>query len=92
MVTGKEDGWLCGTGSFFMHLLGGVDGRYLIKFFATPHAKKVLGGESVGTTMSNLNHGILSGLLIPLPPLAEQKAIVGRVDELLKIVDAMKAQ
>lgn len=34
----------------------------------------------------------VKAFLIPLPPLAEQKAIVERVDELLKIVDAMKAQ
>ena len=90
MVSRKEDGWLCGTGSFFMRLLGEVDGHYLIKFFATPHAKKVLGGESVGTTMSNLNHGILNSIPIPLPPLAEQKAIVERVEELLGLVEKMK--
>lgn len=90
MVSRKEDGWLCGTGSFFMRLLGEVDGHYLIKFFATPHAKKALGGESVGTTMSNLNHGILNSIPIPLPPLAEQKAIVERVEELLGLVEKMK--
>lgn len=43
-----------------------------------------------GTTVESIIWKKFMELPIPLPPLAEQKAIVARVEELLKIVDAMR--
>ena len=51
-----------------------------------------MGGESVGSTMSNLNHSILNRLPIPVPPTAEQFRIVAKVDELMALCDALKAR
>lgn len=90
VITEKEDGWLCGTGSFFMEPAVCLFVEYLSKFFSTPYAKQYLGGESVGTTMSNLNHAILSKMPIPLPPLAEQKRIVAQLEELLPLCERLK--
>ena len=52
--------------------------------------KGYLSGASVGTTMSNLNHKILSDMPIPLPPLAEQKRIVARLEEILPLCERLK--
>ena len=49
------------------------------------------------TTLTNVSHGIIPGisrkdlldLSIPLPPLAEQKAIVARVEGLFGALDAV---
>jgi len=90
VVTDVEDGWLCGTGSFFMQPSSELYVRYISTFFATPYAKAYLGGESVGTTMSNLNHKILSSMPVPLPPLAEQKRIVAKLEEILPLCDRLK--
>ena len=90
IVTEKEDGWLCGTGSFFMNPARDLFIDYISLFFATPYAKNHLGGESIGTTMSNLNHTILSKMPVPLPPLAEQKRIVAKLEELLPLCDKLK--
>ena len=90
VVTDAVDGWLCGTGSFFMVPSSLICCDYLIKFFASVYAKRYLGGESVGSTMNNLNHTILSKMPVPLPPLAEQQRIVDRVNELLAVCDKLK--
>jgi len=90
VITEKEDGWLCGTGSFFMEPVVCLFVDYLSRFFSTPYAKQYLGGESVGTTMSNLNHAILSKMPVPLPPLAEQKRIVAQLEELLPLCERLK--
>lgn len=40
--------------------------------------------------MKNLNQGILSGIQIPLPPLATQQAIVTEIEAEQALVDANK--
>ena len=90
VVTEKEDGWLCGTGSFFMEPSMSLYVYYVVSLFSSPYVKFYLGGESVGTTMSNLNHTILSKMPIPLPPLAEQKRIVAKLEEILPLCERLK--
>ena len=90
VVTEKEDGWLCGTGSFFMEPSMSLYVYYVVSLFSSPYVKFYLGGESVGTTMSNLNHTILSKMPIPLPPLAEQRRIVAKLDEILPLCEKLK--
>lgn len=44
------------------------------------------------TAQKNINLEILSSVLIPLPPLAEQQRIVAKVDELVALCDRLEAQ
>ena len=90
-VVGRlENGWLCGTGSFFMMPTCHMYVHYISMLFSTPYAKGYLSGASVGTTMNNLNHKILSDMPVPLPPLAEQKRIVARLEEILPLCERLK--
>ena len=43
-----------------------------------------------GSTRLFLNQRILKALLFPIPPLAEQKAIVAKVEKLLALCDALE--
>ncbi len=90
VVGRQENGWLCGTGSFFMMPTCHMYVHYISMLFSTPCAKGYLSGASVGTTMNNLNHKILSDMPVPLPPLAEQKRIVAKIEELLPYLDRYK--
>jgi type I restriction enzyme, S subunit len=44
----------------------------------------------MGTGQPNVNGTSLSSLLVPLPPIAEQSRIVVRVEELMKLCDALE--
>lgn len=83
LVTDSEEGWLCGTGSFFIRLNPQlIDGKLFVLLFGSPAHKKKLEDLSIGTTMSNLNHSILNNLVFCLPPLPVQQSIVARLDAL----------
>jgi type I restriction enzyme S subunit len=77
LVTETEVGWLCGTGSLLMRAKNElVESGYLVELFQLKRVKESLSLNSVGSTMENLNTGILSRVALPLPSLDEQKAIL----------------
>lgn len=91
IVTARESGWICGTGSFILRLPTDVFLSYFTLFFGTPSSVGQLMKDSVGSTMNNLNHNILNDLLFPLPPLAEQQRIVVAVNGLMALCDELEA-
>jgi type I restriction enzyme S subunit len=92
LVTLHENGWLCGTGSFVLRFSSEIPRDYLRVFFRSNYSRTYLSGEAIGTTMVNLNHGILKKMPIGLPPIAEQHRIVAKVDELMEICDQLKTR
>ena len=78
-------------GSFRLRFHSDISRQYVLLLLKTDNIKTYLGGKSVGTTMTNLNHGILNNLPI-LPPAAKQNRIVAKVNELMAICDALKAR
>jgi type I restriction enzyme S subunit len=83
LVTEREAGWLCGTGSFFVRLSDAMDGKFFFALFGSDQFKAQLEASAVGTTMSNLNHGILNDLVLPVPPIAIQRKIMNKASGLL---------
>jgi type I restriction enzyme S subunit len=92
LVTESENEWLCGTGSFVLRFYPEVCRDFLRIFFRCNYARTYLAGEAVGTTMVNLNHGILKKMPLGLPSPAEQLRIVAKVDELMAICGQLKSR
>ncbi|MGI2172399.1 restriction endonuclease subunit S [Shewanella sp. MF05960] len=53
---------------------------------------KQIAGHVKGTTRPRINLSVVRGLQLPLPPLAEQKVIADKLDELLAKVESTKAR
>jgi type I restriction enzyme S subunit len=90
LVTDAEHGWLCGTGSFRLRFTPDVAPSFIRLLFAAPSVRHYLAGAAVGTTMVNLNHGVLLQMPVALPPLEEQVRIVAKADELFALCDQLK--
>jgi type I restriction enzyme S subunit len=55
-------------------------------------AKEHLERFAPSTAQKNINLGILEQVWIPIPPLAEQRRIVAKVEHLMALVDALETQ
>ena len=68
--------------------------RFIHLAAIAPPARSYFSTYATGAqaSMPKINHSILRQLPIPLPPLAEQKRIVAKVDELMLICDQLDTQ
>ena len=60
-------------------------------FILSPQFQKQLLNNCTGTTAKGIKADKLKHFLIPLPPLAEQKRIVAKIEELLPLIDRYAA-
>ena len=67
--------------------LGGIDARYLVVVLKSPHVDFVINSVTYGVKMPRVGTETMVSLPIPLPPLAEQKRIVAKIEELMPLVD-----
>ena len=72
-----HDGWL------LIRNLGGFDIDYLYYLLSSTYMYNQFCLKASGSTVDNLNIDKVSSALIPLPPLAEQRRIADRIEELL---------
>ncbi|MBB5040464.1 restriction endonuclease subunit S [Prosthecobacter dejongeii] len=82
LVTEVEDGWLCGTGSFYIKPSDRCDMGYLVRYLRSEGCRRQLETLAGGAVMPNLSNTALSGLSMFLPPLRKQKEIVDGIDVL----------
>lgn len=92
VVTEREAGWLCGTGSLILRLPDCLFPPFFVMLIGSPFVREYLGGSAVGATMQNLNQSILFNLVVGLPPLPEQCRIVAKMDELMALCDRLETQ
>jgi type I restriction enzyme S subunit len=68
-----------------------IDHKFLLYSLQDPNLMERVQDKPVGMTVQHLRVGGIETLLIPLPPLAEQKRIVAKVDELMTLCDQLEA-
>ena len=65
---------------------------FLHKVLVSRHVQQAVMDVQVGVSREGLSIAKLGQFLIPLPPLAEQSRIVTRVEELMRLCDALEAK
>ena len=89
IVSDTERNWLCGTGSFFLHVPL-ILPQYIEIFYTSEYVQSRLKQECVGATMDNLNQSVLGSISFLLPPLAEQKRIIDAVGRWYSLIDILE--
>lgn len=72
-----HDGWL------LIHGLNGFDPDYLYYLLSSSYMYNQFTVKASGSTVDNLNIDKVKSAIVPLPPVAEQKRIAERIDEVL---------
>lgn len=94
IVTHKESGWICGTGSLRLTPIPAkASPLYLYSVLQAGYARAWLDRESVGSTMPNLNESLIGRLPVVIPPsLAEQSALLLRLNQLEQRLENLTAK
>jgi type I restriction enzyme S subunit len=66
--------------------------NYLACFFKTPYFRQEVGNSASGMKVRHTSPKKILRIPIPLPPLAEQRRIVAKVDQLMALVDQLEQQ
>jgi type I restriction enzyme S subunit len=92
-VTRREVHWLCGTGCLLMRFKQHtLMPKWLSLIYQHNVGQRQIAARAVGTTMVNLNTQLLAHLLFAFPTKREQEAIVQRVDEADRAIEAEMLQ
>ncbi len=67
-----------------------VDTEYFISVLKSPLIQNAMQSAASGSAQGGVYLGTLSNFLVPLPPLAEQKRIVAKLEEILPLCERLK--
>jgi len=66
--------------------------QYLLLFMQSPFGRSEIFKHLKSTAQPSISMATIRDIDVPVPPLAEQRRIVAKVDELMKLVDALETQ
>lgn len=81
---------LLGKSACYFSLISGIDKEYICRLLNTQHFLDYAVKEATQTTIKNVSLKSMRMLPVPLPPLAEQKRIVKKLELLLPLCERLK--
>ena len=82
-VVGKaQDGWICGTGCFFIRPLMEVNPDFLSHLIRSSTYRELLENSATGATMKNISNKVLSSLRVRIPSPKKQNEILELLSDL----------
>lgn len=88
VISDKEAGYLCGTGSLFVRFERKLSSVYTMYVVRTTSFIKELVSKAKGATMLNLNSSTMENLRFPIPPLPLQQLFAQRIE----LIEKQKAE
>ena len=85
ILVAPESG-ICSSEIVPFDLYGNIDAQYVVYCLKSPYVDFVVNSVTYGVKMPRVGTETMTELLIPLPPLVEQKRIVAKIEELLPYI------
>ncbi len=94
IYTGKDDEFIYPDLMMKLETVDSISVKYFHKAISSPFNREYFRKNAKGAqkSMPKINQGIVNNTLIPLPPIAEQKAIDVSVEKFLAMVDKLVTQ
>ena len=70
-------------------MYGGIVSEYIVNFLRSPYVDNLINSITYGVKMPRVGTETMTTLFVPVPPLAEQRRIVQRIEELLPLVKGL---
>ncbi len=86
ILTATGDG-ICSSEIVPFSTYGNIDSDFIVNYLKSPYVDFTINSVTYGVKMPRVGTDTMTNLLVPLPPLAEQKRIVAKIEELLPLVD-----
>ena len=81
------DNGVCSSELVPFDMIGNCDSRFIVYLLKSAYVDFLINSVTYGVKMPRVGTDTMINLLIPLPPLAEQKRIVEKIEELLPLVE-----
>ncbi len=89
ILIAPEDG-VCTTELVPFSCYGGVNHQYIVSVLRSPYVTNIVNAASYGVKMPRVGKDIMENLIIPFPPLAEQKRIADTIQKYLAEIEQLE--
>lgn len=91
-ISDSDDYVMVRSAAFIKHSHKRVDSLYLASTLRSPIGQSQIIAKSRTTAQSNLFLGRILEIIVPLPPLPEQRRIVAKIDQLMALCDQLETR
>ena len=87
ILVAPDDG-ICTPEIVPFRVYGGIDPNYIVNYLKSPYVDNLINSITYGVKMPRVGTETMTFLLVPVPPLEEQRRIVEKIDEVASAVSA----
>ena len=91
ILVADEDG-ICTPEIVPFKVYGNIDAEYIVAYLQSPYVDSSINAATYGVKMPRAGTETMTALLVPIPPLAEQRRIAAKIKQLMPYIELYNAK